>query len=448
MNISAVHADPASYKVAGAGNPILPGYYADPSYVEEDGKVYIFATLDPWGGDTLGCWESSDFRQWTYRVLNWPTKKACTSATSQGAKVWAPSVVKGRDGKFYMYISVGSEVWAGKADHPLGPWKDALGGGKPLIPSDYKPGYHMIDAEAFIDDDGTAYLYWGSGLGWKNGKCWVVKLKPDMVTFDGEVKEVTPTNYFEGPFMVKHGGRYFLMYSQGITKDDTYQVHYAVGATPFGPFTEGKNSPILTTNKDTHVISPGHHAVFVRNGEYYILYHRHSIPFDPKFIGRQMCVDRLVFTADGSIEKVVPTHTGPDLIQKEPPSPLLAKAIATASGQKDELRTPDSVLDRNYATSWAAPTDAKGAFLELDLGSIKEISRQTIVPEYAWKPYRLRIEASDDRQTWKSVADFTTAPAMGSPLVVSEKLSARYIRLVFPESVKGSDIAIVEWDVR
>jgi arabinoxylan arabinofuranohydrolase len=66
-----------------SANPILPGYYADPSVVQEDGKTFIYATLDPWGDKTLGCWESSDFKNWTYRVLNWPTKQDCTSKTSK-----------------------------------------------------------------------------------------------------------------------------------------------------------------------------------------------------------------------------------------------------------------------------------------------------------------------------------------------------------------------------
>ena len=36
-------------------NPILPGYFADPSVVESNGKYYIYATIDPWGGDSLSC---------------------------------------------------------------------------------------------------------------------------------------------------------------------------------------------------------------------------------------------------------------------------------------------------------------------------------------------------------------------------------------------------------
>lgn len=298
-----------------SANPILPGYYADPSIVQEGGKIYIYATLDPWGGETLGCWESSDFKNWTYRVLNWPTKQACTSPTSKAAAVWAPSVLKGKDGKFHMVVSVGNEVWAGVADNPLGPWRNALGEHKPLIPENHKPGFHMIDAELFLDDDGQAYVYWGSGLEWKNGRCWVAKLGTDMATFNGEVRDVTPANYFEAPFMVKRHERYFLMYSSGITIKDTYQVHYAVGDSPFGPFTEPDNSPILVTNQDANISSPGHHAVFQRDGRDYILYHRHSIPFDPKFIGRQVCVDPIVFTTEGRIERIAPTHDGPPLVQ-------------------------------------------------------------------------------------------------------------------------------------
>jgi arabinoxylan arabinofuranohydrolase len=45
-----------------SANPILPGYYADPSVVQDGVQTYIYATLDPWGDKTLGCWESPDFK--------------------------------------------------------------------------------------------------------------------------------------------------------------------------------------------------------------------------------------------------------------------------------------------------------------------------------------------------------------------------------------------------
>lgn len=438
---------PDRWDAPDSGNPILPGYYADPSLVQHDGKSYLYATLDPWGARTLGCWESGDFKHWTYRVLNWPTKEACTSPTSGGAMVWAPSVVRAKNGKFFMYVSVGNEVWVGTADQPLGPWRDA-NGGKPLIPKTWNTTYHMIDAEAFIDDDGAAYLYWGSGWGWTNGHCFAAKLGADMVSFDGEARDVTPKNYFEGPFMFKNAGRYYLMYSQGITVKDTYAVHYAVGDTPFGPFNEAGNSPILTTDHERNVVSPGHHAVFRRQGHTYILYHRHSVPYVPEQAFRQMCVDELKFTPAGLMDRVNPTHRGPALVQGRDKNSRRLLPIASASTSLDAVHGAAAVLDNNYATRWSAAAEAKGGWLQLDLGKSRKVTRSTVQFEYAWKPYRFALEGSTDGVSWTPIADHRANGLTGSPIEISVPAKARYLRLVFPEDVQGEAMSVFEWLVR
>lgn len=427
---------------ARASNPILPGYYADPSLVQHDGQNYIYATLDPWGGRTLGCWQSADFKNWTYRALNWPTKEACTSPTSGGSMVWAPSVVRAANGKFYMYVSVGSEVWVGTAEQPLGPWADA-NGGKPLIPGNYKPGFHMIDAEAFVDEDGSAYLYWGSGWNWKNGHCFAVKLKPDMVTFDGEPRDVTPDNYFEGPFMFKHAGRYYLSYSQGVTIADTYQVHYAIGDSPLGPFTEATNSPILVTDQSRNVVSPGHHAMFTRDGHDYILYHRHSVPYVKDQAYRQTCIDELHFTADGLIEKVKPTHTGPALVQR--PATNRLSATASASSELDTPHNAARVLDDNYATRWAPAANTEGGWLQLDLGESKHVDHIELRLEFAWKTYHFALEASDEGKTWKTLAEYLITGTSGSPLHIAISRKCRFLRLVYPDTSKAEEISLWEF---
>ena len=303
----------------------------------------------------------------------------------------------------------------------------------------------MIDAEAFIDDDGQAYLYWGSGHNWTNGKCWVVKLKPDMVTFDGEVRDVTPANYFEGPFMVKRGGRYYLMYSNGKTIEDTYQVHYATGGSPLGPFTEAANSPVLVTDVTNNVRAPGHHAVFEKDGRHFILYHRHSIPFDPEFIGRQICVDELKFTPDGLMEKVVPTHDGPAFVQRRTPSTGAVKM--TASSQRNPHTGADQAADDNHATLWAAAPNATNAWLQMDLGGERSISHQEIRFEYAWKNHRFLIEASADGQRWTVLADHAAKPTTGSPVVIHAPAKARFLRMAFPAITKDSKPGLFEWIV-
>ncbi|SNR63664.1 family 43 glycosylhydrolase [Flavobacterium sp. ov086] len=286
-------------------NPISEGYFADPSIVKYKDTFYIYATIDPWGSNELAVLATKDFKTFDQKHLNWPTKTACTSATSGDAMVWAPSVVKTKNGKYFMYVSVGSEVWAGVADNPLGPWKNAKADNSPLIKKNLFEGYHMIDAECFIDDNSQIYLYWGSGLNWVNGKCFIVKLKNDGVTFDGAPQDITPPNYFEAPFMLKKNNTYYLMYSEGKATNATYKVRYSTGKTPFGPWKEGVNSPILTTSKDSTTVGPGHHTVFNVKGQDYILYHR-IFPQKKDYVLRQLCIDSLNFDNKRNIKKVIP----------------------------------------------------------------------------------------------------------------------------------------------
>jgi hypothetical protein len=411
----------SDYSAPHAGNPLLPGYFADPSIVRHDGKWYIYATIDPWGGDRLGVWESSDFANWTFRSIDWPTKAAATSQESSDAMVWAPSVVRAADGRFWMYVSVGSEIWVGSADHPLGPWRDA-NQGRPLIGRNYRPGFHMIDAEAFIDDDGNAYLYWGSGLNWVNGRCFVVKLKPDMVGFDGEPKDVTPGHYFEGPFMFKAGKKYYLTYSDGKTISDTYQVRYAVGDSPMGPFVEADNNPILATDRSKQIISPGHHAVFRDRGRAYILYHRQGLPWrEGAPLLRQVAVDRLDLGRGNTLRRVPASHhgTGPAAGLRERGFAYAASAAGAKGGK------PAAAADDNYATLWRAPEDA-APWIQADLGRVRSIGESLIRPEFPTKSYRFKVEASRDGRTWSKVTEFV---GNGSPIRLPHRTNARYLRL-------------------
>ncbi|KQM65470.1 glycosyl hydrolase [Sphingomonas sp. Leaf17] len=433
---TAVTAEPVGWTAPGAGNPLLPGYFADPSIVRHDGEWFIYATIDPWGGETLGLWRSRDFRHWTFSTLNWPTKSAASSPTSNTSRVWAPSVVRARDGRFWMYVSVGSEVWVGVANHPAGPWRNALGD-RPLIPGNFRPGYHMIDAEVFVDDDGTPYLYWGSGLNWVNGHCFAVRLKPDMVTFDGEPVDVTPAHYFEAPFMFKANGHYFLTYSWGNTTRDTYQVRYAVGASPLGPFTEPRDAPLLATDSSRNIISPGHHAIARIGTQPYILYHRQALPYPPAgdTVLRQVAIDRLVVRGN-RLDPVRPTHAGPVL-------PGLAKDRGptrtprlTASHVVDTVHAAGAAGDDNYATGWDA---GKGpAWLQADFGVPMSIGASELRPAFVTSPLTWTLQTSLDGQRWRDVG--TARTATGSPIALPVAGRARYVRLVFADAAP-----ILEW---
>lgn len=426
-------------------NPVLPGYFADPSIVVHEGRFYMYVTADPWGTDFLSCWVSDDFRNWTFHQLNWPTKAQCTSPVSSDSKVWAPSVVQ-RGGSFYMYVSVGSEVWCGKAEHPLGPWKNMLGD-KQLIPYDTTKFYHVIDAEAFVDDDGKAYLYWGSGWNWTNGHCYVAELGDDMCSFRTEPKEVTPAHYFEGPWMLKRGGKYFLTYSDDKTIDETYKVRYAVGDNPFGPFTEGENSPILAADTTLQVYGPGHHTVLHWQGKDYIVYHRHRLPFVMGTALRQVCINELkVDAAQARIERVAPLHT--QLL----PAPageevrwIPCTAIEASSEAAGWLAAANAA-DDSYATRWEPADDDPAPSIACSFAENTQVGTVELRMEYAWKTYYVRVEYADEEGCWHTAADYMEQGVSGSPIHLKVGKPCKQVRLVFGRPEASAKPAV--WEVR
>jgi len=429
-----------------AGNPIIPGYYADPAVIQDHGKFYIYATLDPWGDNELGLWESSDFKNWTLIPLNWPTKDLCTSPTSNGSKVWAPSVVKGKDGKFHMFVSVGSEVYAGVADKPEGPWRNAVEGDKPLITTQAALGIHTIDAEAFIDD-GQAYLYWGSGLHWVNGHCLIAKLNKNMNGLDGEWKDITPEHYFEGPYMFKQNGTYYLTYSEGLCTDHTYKVQYSTSKSPYGPFTLGKNSPILSSDLEIGVKGPGHHTILTYKGKQYIIYHR--ISSNEKALCRQICIDKLEFDADGNFKKVVPTNVGVNPLGKVAKAMSFPGSLMTASSFVNVHFKPGFANDGSYATLWKPLATDSARWLKADLGRIQTIICCEIRFEFPNRVTRYKIEYSTDNISWLMFADKSNNQKQGSPMVEVKKVKARYVRItLYPIALERATTGIWEFVIK
>src|SRR6476661_729491 len=218
-----------------SGNPILPGDFADPCILQYRDTFYIYATT---GGEAT-VWRSTDFQNWKLTKLNWPTSMGLPD-------IWAPAVRQGADGRFYFYTATNHNLYAGVSDHPYGPFKNILGGDSIFIKNrQWWPQMHSIDADVFIDDDQQAYLYWGSGFEFKNGVCAVGRLNPDMASFKEQPKLITPQGYFEGPHMLKRNGIYYLLYSDSLYYDSTYKVSNATSHRSVGPFTQGKNSPLL-----------------------------------------------------------------------------------------------------------------------------------------------------------------------------------------------------------
>lgn len=437
------------------GNPLLPGYFADPTIIESDGSFYIYATSDMpnWNDITkMAVWSSKDFVNWKCDYLNWPTKEACKSNTGTPSGVWAPSVIKAANGKFYMYVTVGQEIWVGIADSPIGPWKNAKADNSPLVR--HKEYYYVetIDAECFVDDDGQAYLYWGSSDSGRDieGRCLGVKLNPDMISFAEMPKDVTPPHYFEGPYMFKKNGEYYFSYSWGKTWDETYQIRYATGPTPYGPWKEGMVRPILSTDdKDNKIKSTGHHTILQFNGKYYIVYHRFNTldKYDISQKLRQVAVNELNFNPDGSLQRVVTTHKGVGALnQLQTKQNLAFGANVTSSSSLDTTVTKAKfAVDENDGSLWIGGKYAQ-EWLQLDLGVAKSFNEIQIFPEFPIKAYQYKIELSEDNKDWKLAANQWENVKIGSPMVSNSKFKARYIRIVLRNEKQNMRPGI--WEVK
>lgn len=272
--------------------PALPGVNADPHLAVFGDVFFLYPTTD--GSDG---WRSTSFQAWSSRdLVNWKNEGVILDLPRDlgwaTVHSWAPAIAR-KGGKYYFYYSAQQNVGVAVADNPRGPFKDPLG--KPLVAKTAFPGMQTIDPMVFVDDDDSAYLYWGQG------RCKAVRLNEDMISFDpANVRDLTPPGYNEGPFVHKRAGRYYLSWSEFDTRDPRYSVAYATGESPLGPFTKPEANPILRGSGA--VKGAGHHSIVQIPGrdEWVIAYHRFRIPGGNGY-NRETCLSPLRFGTDGRI---------------------------------------------------------------------------------------------------------------------------------------------------
>lgn len=293
-----------------SGNPVFPGWYADPEARIFNQQYWIYPTYSAKYEEQvfLDAFSSPDFIHWTKHshILDTANVKWAKKA------VWAPSIVK--KGKNYFLFFGANDIQNNQqvggigvamADRPEGPFKDYLG--KPLVDRFYN-GAQPIDQFVFEDSDGQFYLLYG---GWRH--CNIAKLNKDFTGFvpfeDGTTfKEITPQGYVEGSFMFRKDNKYYFMWSEGGWTGPNYSVAYAVADTPFGPFQRiGK----ILQQDSTVATGAGHHSVLhvPKTDRWYIVYHRRPLG-ETDGNHRVTCIDKMEFDDAGRIRPVKITFEG------------------------------------------------------------------------------------------------------------------------------------------
>ena len=276
--------------------PILDGFTADPSIRVFGDAYYVYPTSDKPN------WMTTDFSVWSSKnLIDWKKEGMVLDVAHDlkwaNIKAWAPDCVE-RNGKFYFYFVANGKIGVAAADKPTGPFVDALG--QPLIVRTNLVKTYPIDPNPFIDDDGQAYLYFG------NGTPTVFKLKPDMITLDGDPRTIHLNQFREGIFVFKRQGKYYFTYSIDDARSDNYRVGYGMADSPYGPVTFPTNNFIIL-QKHGLAKGTGHHSIVNVPGtdRWYMCYHRHAIPNGNGY-QREVCLARMEFNPDGTIKPVDP----------------------------------------------------------------------------------------------------------------------------------------------
>ena len=341
----------------------LPEDAGDPFLIKENGKYYLYATNEVW-------YTSTNLEDWVTRS-GWIDKSTIPSDVKI-TYYWAPEVYK-YNNKYYMIFS--GVYWPSGTSYPYG--QDASYGAIYLAESDsledrfkfvkkvdvglendetlknkHDAKYSYIDGSLLFDDDGKCYMYFKSE---EDQDIWGIELDPNdnfnkvgtVATRLGlKVSNSWEKNINEGPFCIKNNGKYYLMYSTGEYKNDSYSVGYAISNNPmsgfekkttlnpmiYGEMPRYKND-IYEFDSSKYLYGPGHNMILkTADNEMYSVHHvavfnsgnyekvsesgnKYNGLNVTKFSKRKLSIDRIGFDASGNL-----FVDGPSAVQQPIPS--------------------------------------------------------------------------------------------------------------------------------
>ena len=316
-------------------------FTADPSAHVFDDKIYVYPSHDI-AHDGEDNDDGDEYQMEDYHILSMDNLDAECVDNGEALhmkdvkwvskQMWAPDVAK-KDGKYYLYFPARDKegifrIGIAVSDSPVGPFK---------AEDNYIEGSMSIDPAVFEDEDGKYYMYngglWGGQLEkWQTGSFvkgdpnmipgadgpkgdeaalgpFVAEMNEDMKSFKETPKMIQildengeplkagdeDRRYFEGPWMHKYNGLYYLSYSTGTT----HYLVYATGTDPKGPFTyRGRlMEPVLGWTT--------HHSIIEYHGKWYLFYHDCELSNGINH-RRNVKYTEIEYNADGTIKTVFP----------------------------------------------------------------------------------------------------------------------------------------------
>lgn len=285
-----------------APQPVLPGDHPDPTILRVGQHFWASATSAEWSPQ-FPLFHSTDLIHWSPAGWIFPVQPAWAEGS-----FWAPELVEDR-GRFFVYY-VGRarggplSIAVATAPSPAGPWTDH----GPILAEPLG----SIDPSFARDEHGEPFLIWKTD-GNSKGQPTPIRaqpLSPDLLHLTGQPTELIRDDQpweggiVEGPYILRHAGRFFLFYAGNSCcgRECKYAEGVARADHLLGPWTKSPANPILNANDLWRC--PGHGTavrgttMHGKKGQDYLLYHAYPEP-GAVFVGREAVLDQITWTADG-----------------------------------------------------------------------------------------------------------------------------------------------------
>ena len=236
-----------------AYNPILPGWYSDPSICTNGEGDYFLVTSTFSYFPGVPIFHSRDLVNWTQvgHVLDRPSQLRNLARQRTSGGIYAPDIKYNPKNRTYYMITtnVGMGNFLVKTQDPFGPWSEPI-----LLPQ-----VQGIDPSLLFDDDGRAYIVNNDDApggrpeydGHRTIRIVEYDVENDCTIGERKVivdKGVDPSQkpiWIEGPHLYKIDGKYYLMCAEGGTEEGHSEVIFR-SDTPMGVYKPWNRNPILT----------------------------------------------------------------------------------------------------------------------------------------------------------------------------------------------------------
>lgn len=425
-----------TYMIYNAGKDISYRSGADPAVVEFRGEYYMFVTR------SNGYWHSTDLQNW-----NFITPKGYWYP--QGCN--APAAHNYKDSVLYVCGDPSGVMSVMSSDDPKsGVWTPGVG----IIAN-------LQDPDLFIDDDGSAYMFYGSSNVYPIRAIELDRTHNFLPKTDERVplfgldldkhgwerfgeNHTTDTDlggFIEGPWMTKHNGKYYLQYGSPGTEFNVYGDGVYVADHPMGPYTYQKHNPV-SYKPGGYMNGAGHGSSVKGPGGMWWHFASMSLSINVNW-ERRLCMFPMGFDEDGIM--YCDTRFGdypryaPSVSQKRGQFRgwmlLSYKKPVTVSSQVGDYAAA-GLTDELTKTFWLAEKNDDSQWVVIDLQNPASVCavqvnyhdyKTGMYGRYPNLRHRYQIEGSVDGKDWKVLIDKSNS---------YKDTPNDYTELEFPEKVR------------